>query len=178
MGAARRLRLLIEDLLALSRVEARARRWRPPIAGALLDGGPGKLRDTIEENGAEVTRSPLPKIEVEPSLIVQLFQNLIGNGIKFRGAETAEVHVAARREGREWVFSVRDNGIGIDPAEAEAIFAIFKRLPSGDPGHRHRSRDLQEDRRAPRRAHLGGVRARPRIDLLFHDPRAVITKNR
>jgi len=134
VGAARRLRRLIEDLLALTRVEARERRLEAASIDDLLEQALGDLRDTVEETGAAVTRSPLPKIEVEPSQIVQIFHNLIGNALKFRGPEPPKVHVAARREGGEWVFSVRDNGIGIDPAEAEAVFAIFKRLRTEIPG--------------------------------------------
>jgi PAS domain S-box-containing protein len=134
VGAARRLRRLIEDLLALTRVEARERRLEAASIDDLLEEALGNLRDTVEETGAAVTRSPLPKIEVEPSQIVQIFHNLIGNALKFRGQEPPKVHVAARREGREWVFSVRDNGIGIDPAELEAVFAIFKRLRTEVPG--------------------------------------------
>ena len=134
IGAAGRLRRLIEDLLALTRVESRERRLEAASIDDLLEETLGHLRDTIEEAGAAVTRSPLPKIEVEPSQIIQVFNNLIGNALKFRGPEPPKVHVAARREGREWIFSVRDNGIGIDPAEAEAVFAIFKRLRTEIPG--------------------------------------------
>jgi PAS domain S-box-containing protein len=134
IGAARRLRLLIEDLLALSRVESRERRTESTRLEDLLERALGNLQPVIEEHGAAVTRSPLPELEVEPSQIVQLFQNLLHNSIKFRSQEPPRVHVSARREGREWVFSVRDNGIGVDPAEAEAIFAIFKRLNSQIPG--------------------------------------------
>jgi PAS domain S-box-containing protein len=134
IGAARRLRLLIEDLLALSRVESRERRTESTRLEDLLEQALGNLQPLIEEHGAAVTRSPLPELEVEPSQIVQVFQNLLHNSIKFHGQEPPKAHVSARREGREWVFSVRDNGIGIDPAEVEAIFAIFKRLHSQIPG--------------------------------------------
>ncbi|HEY0511219.1 MAG TPA: ATP-binding protein [Thermoanaerobaculia bacterium] len=134
IGAARRLRLLIEDLLALSRVESRERRTEATRLEELLERALGNLREPIEESGAAVTRSPLPELEVEPTQIAQLFQNLLHNAIKFRGSEPPRVHVAARKEGGEWVFSVRDNGIGIDPAEAETVFVIFKRLHPDVPG--------------------------------------------
>jgi PAS domain S-box-containing protein len=133
-GAARRLRVLIEDLLALSRVDSRERRLEVASMDDLLETALGNLQGTIEETGAAVTRSPLPEIEVEPSQIVQVFHNIIGNALKFRGQEPPRVHVSARREGREWVFGVRDNGIGIDPAELEAVFALFKRLQTQIPG--------------------------------------------
>jgi len=134
VGAARRLRLLIDDLLTLSRVESRERRVETVAAEGLLDRALANLEDAIEESGAAVTHTPLPEVEAEPSLIVQLLQNLIANAIKFRGHETPRVHVAARRGPREWIFSVRDNGLGIDPADAESIFAIFKRLHPEIPG--------------------------------------------
>ncbi|MBW8878319.1 MAG: response regulator [Acidobacteria bacterium] len=133
-GAARRLRTLIDDLLSFSRFEGREQRSERVGAEALLAEALAHLEAAIEESGAVVTHSSLPEIEVDPVLIVQLFQNLIANGIKFRGPEAPRVHVAARREGREWVFSVRDNGIGLDPAEAEPIFAMFKRLHPEIPG--------------------------------------------
>ena len=134
IGAARRMRLLIEDLLALSRLDSRERQVETAGAGALLDRALEDLREEIEESGAEVTCSSLPEIEVEPSLIVQLFHNLVGNAVKFRRESPPRVEVAARRAPSEWVFSVRDNGIGIDAAEAESVFTIFKRLRPEIPG--------------------------------------------
>lgn len=134
IGAARRMRLLIEDLLALSRLDSRERQVEAAAAGVLLEQALENLQEEIQESGAEVTCSSLPEIEVEPSLIVQLFHNLVGNAIKFHGDEPPRVEVAARRAPREWVFSVRDNGVGIDAAEAESIFTIFKRLRPEIPG--------------------------------------------
>ena len=135
IAAARRLRSLIEDLLALSRLESREGRVEKASAEALLDRALESLRGLIEESGAEVTRGPLPEVEADPPLIVQLLQNLVQNALKFRGPEPPRVHVSARRGGpSEWVFSVRDNGRGIDPAEAESVFAIFKRLHPEVPG--------------------------------------------
>jgi signal transduction histidine kinase len=133
-GAARRLRMLIDGLLSFSRFEGRERRLEKVDAEALLAEALAQLASAIEESGAVVTHSPLPEIEADPSLIVQLFQNLIANGIKFHGPETPRVHLSARQEGREWVFAVRDNGIGLDPAEAESIFTLFKRLHPEIPG--------------------------------------------
>jgi chemotaxis family two-component system sensor kinase Cph1 len=115
-------------------VESRERRVETAGAGGLLDQALADLREAVEQSGAKVTRSPLPEIEAEPSQIVQVFQNLIGNALKFRGEAPPRIHVSARREGREWVFSVRDNGIGMDPAEAEQVFTLFKRLHPEIPG--------------------------------------------
>ncbi len=133
-GAARRLRTLIDDLLSFSRFEGREPRSERAGAETLLAAALAHLEAAIEESGAVVTHSPLPEIEADPVLIVQLFQNLIANAVKFRGPEAPRVHVAARREGREWVFTVRDNGIGLDPSEAEPIFTMFKRLHPEIPG--------------------------------------------
>jgi signal transduction histidine kinase len=134
IGAARRMRLLIEDLLALSRLDSRERQVETVGAGELLDRALENLQEEIQESGAEVSHCSLPEIEVEPSLIVQLFHNLVGNAVKFHGEEPPRVQVAARRAPHEWVFSVRDNGLGIDPAEAESVFTIFKRLHPEIPG--------------------------------------------
>ncbi|MEA2600121.1 MAG: hypothetical protein QOF89_1113 [Acidobacteriota bacterium] len=133
-GAARRLRTLIDDLLSFSRFEGREPRAEKASAESLLAEALAHLEAVIEESGAVVTHSSLPEIEGDPALITQLFQNLIVNGIKFHGAEPPRIHVSARGEGREWVFSVRDNGIGVDPAEGEAIFTMFRRLHPEIPG--------------------------------------------
>jgi chemotaxis family two-component system sensor kinase Cph1 len=87
------------------------------------------LRMTIEESNAEVTSDSLPTVMGDQTQLAQLFQNLISNAIKFQDEEkTPEVHVGAERQNGEWLFSVRDNGVGIDPQYAERIFVIFQRL--------------------------------------------------
>ena len=75
-----------------------------------------------------ISCDPLPSVTADGSQLVQLFQNLIGNAVKFRGEERPRIHVSARRNGGEWIFSVKDNGIGIDPRYFERIFMIFQRL--------------------------------------------------
>ena len=134
VSAARRLRVLIDDLLAFSRVESRERRSVKISADGLLDEALANLRAAVEESGAAITRSPLPVIEADPVQIVQLFQNLIGNALKVHGGEPPRIHVAAERRGGEQVFSVRDHGIGIAPADAESIFLLFRRLQPEVPG--------------------------------------------
>jgi light-regulated signal transduction histidine kinase (bacteriophytochrome) len=84
----------------------------------------------IAEERAEVTHDPLPEIAGDPGQLTQLLQNLVGNALKFHGAEPPVVHVAARRAGAEWIFEVRDNGVGIEPQYFERIFVIFQRLHS------------------------------------------------
>jgi chemotaxis family two-component system sensor kinase Cph1 len=87
------------------------------------------LRGAIEESGAVVTHDPLPVLTTDDSQLVQIFQNLVGNAVKYRGAEPPRVHVSARTNGhKECVFSVRDNGMGIDPQYFDRIFVIFQRL--------------------------------------------------
>ena len=80
------------------------------------------------ESGAVVTHGPLPAVMANETMLTQLFQNLIGNSIKYRSALTPEIHIAAARSAEGWLFSVRDNGLGIDPADAQFIFGMFKRL--------------------------------------------------
>jgi PAS domain S-box-containing protein len=125
---AKRMRALIHDLLAYARVGSQGKKLTPTDCDAVAERALGHLEAAIGESGAEVTRQTLPVVEGDESQLVQLFQNLIGNAIKFRGHQPPRVHVSARRNGHEWIFSVRDNGIGIDPQYAERIFVIFQRL--------------------------------------------------
>jgi light-regulated signal transduction histidine kinase (bacteriophytochrome) len=122
------MRRLINDLLAYSRAGRMAREPEPVSAELSVDSAIASLEVAIEERGAVVTRDPLPHVSGDPTQLAQLFQNLIGNAIKFRSDEPPRVHILARRNGTEWIFSVTDNGIGIDPQYAERIFAIFQRL--------------------------------------------------
>ncbi|HEX9137268.1 MAG TPA: ATP-binding protein, partial [Nitrospirota bacterium] len=93
-----------------------------------LEGVLSTLRLAIEENRAVVTHDALPKVTADPGQVGPLFQNLVSNAIKFHGAEPPRVHVSAERRNHEWLFSVRDNGIGVDPQYADRIFVIFQRL--------------------------------------------------
>jgi light-regulated signal transduction histidine kinase (bacteriophytochrome) len=86
------------------------------------------LSVAIQESGAVVTHQALPQIRCDVTQFTQLLQNLIGNAIKFHGKSRPEVHVSAEARDSEWVFSVRDNGIGIDPQHFDRIFTIFQRL--------------------------------------------------
>jgi two-component system, chemotaxis family, CheB/CheR fusion protein len=93
------------------------------------------LQAAIAESGAKVTSEPLPTVVAEQVMLGQVFQNLIANSIKYRSGETPRIEIAAQRDGEGWLFSVRDNGIGIDPQDAERIFGMFKRLHGPDiPG--------------------------------------------
>ena len=123
---------LINDLLAYSRVSTRGKGFEPTDCEAVLSQVLSNLQVAIEESGAAVTHDPLPVVMADDLQLAQLFQNLIANAIKFHGEEQPLVHVSAEQDGREWVFSVRDNGIGIDPQYFDRIFVIFQRLHNRD----------------------------------------------
>ncbi|PYP70949.1 MAG: hypothetical protein DMD36_05105 [Gemmatimonadetes bacterium] len=125
---AMRMQRLIEDLLAFSRVGTRAAALVPTDANAALDAALENLKAAAGEAGATLTRGPLPTVLADPVQLGQLFTNLVGNAVKFRGTEPPRVQIGAERDGTQWVFRVRDNGIGIDPQYFERIFVIFQRL--------------------------------------------------
>jgi light-regulated signal transduction histidine kinase (bacteriophytochrome) len=125
-----RMRKLINDLLTYSRVGTKGKELSPTDSEAVLAQSVNDLKVTIEENRALVTHDPLPTVMADNSQLEQLFQNLIGNAIKFRSSEPPRIHLSASRNGKGWVFSVRDNGIGIAPEYSERIFIIFQRLHS------------------------------------------------
>ncbi len=130
-NAAGRMKTLIDDLLAYSRV-GREVSEEETDCQAVFDDEMETLQLTIEEAGGVVTHDPLPRLRMDSSLFRQVIRNLTGNAIKYRGDEPPRVHVSAQREPGEWVFSVRDNGIGIDPQYSERIFGVFQRLHSRD----------------------------------------------
>ena len=124
-----RMQTLVRDLLAFSRVSTRGQPFVPTDCTAVLAVAVANLGIASHESGALITHDPLPVLMADPSQIAQLFQNLIGNGVKFRAAgRTPEIHVSAQRQDGGWRFSVRDNGIGIEPQYHERIFVIFQRL--------------------------------------------------
>lgn len=125
---ATRMQNLINDLLAYSRIGSRDHRLEPTDCQAILDAVLANLEVPISESGAVVTRDELPTIYADPGQLIQLFQNLISNAIKFRSDRKPEIHVSAKKQNREWIFAVSDNGIGIAPDYFERIFRIFQRL--------------------------------------------------
>ena len=132
VDGAMRMRNLIKDLLEYSRVGRKANPFAPVDCWGALQTALANLKTTIAEQQARVTNGPLPILPGDEQQLTQLFQNLIGNAIKFHGDRPPEVHVEAIRKEHEWVFTVRDNGIGIDPQYTERIFIIFQRLHSRD----------------------------------------------
>lgn len=128
VDGATRMQRLIQDLLAYSRVGTRGDVFEPvPLSGA-LERALANLKVTLAEAGAVITNDPLPTVQGDLSQLAQLFQNLVGNAIKFRRDEPPRVHISAQRQGGEWLISVSDNGIGIEAEYAERIFVIFQRL--------------------------------------------------
>jgi light-regulated signal transduction histidine kinase (bacteriophytochrome) len=128
VDGAKRMQILINDLLAFSRV---GRVVRDPVqvsCDAVLEQALANLSYTVEQTNAEVEADPLPRVSAEIPLLTTVFQNLISNALKFRGEETPRVRVTAHRDGDFWEFAIADNGIGIDAEYAERIFVIFQRL--------------------------------------------------
>jgi PAS domain S-box-containing protein len=126
-GAAR-MQTLLQDLLALSRVESKAKPFQPTDCENLLAQTLANLRLLIEQHGAVVTHDSLPTLPADETQLSQVFQNLIGNAIKFHGKKPPKIHIAAVRQGEEYLFTVSDDGIGFDPKQASRIFVIFQRL--------------------------------------------------
>ncbi|WP_170141133.1 sensor histidine kinase [Allonocardiopsis opalescens] len=124
---AKRMQKLINDLLAFSRV-GRTKNFVDVELDAVVRGAVRSLETAIEEAGAEITATGLPRVHGDPGLLTQLLFNLIGNAVKFRGEEPLRVRVTARRSGDEWLLTCEDNGIGIEPEYAERIFVVFQRL--------------------------------------------------
>ncbi len=132
IDGAERMMLLINDLLAFSRVGSQRKEVKKTDCSLILEELFQDLKLVIQENKASITHDPLPTIMSDELQVRQLFQNLIGNAIKFKGDKRPEIHVGVERENNEWKFSVRDNGIGIDLKQSDRIFVIFQRLHSRD----------------------------------------------
>jgi len=128
LSGAERMQKLIADLLEFSRVGSQSGDFRRMSAQSALDNAMDNLRSAIRETHALITADPLPKLNADSSQMAMLFQNLLGNAIKFRGANPPRIHVSARREPSQWVLSVRDTGLGIAPKYFDRIFDIFQRL--------------------------------------------------
>jgi light-regulated signal transduction histidine kinase (bacteriophytochrome) len=148
VDGAMRMQTLIDDLLGYSRVGSRGQVFEPVDLVALLKSVLANLTASIQKSGAEVSIGHLPTILADPTQMIQLFQNLISNAIKFRQEEAPRIHIAAKRievtnlskanpdsqsldsKCSSWMFSVQDNGIGMEPQYFERIFGIFQRLHS------------------------------------------------
>jgi len=125
---ASRMQRLITDLLALSRVGTQGKDFAPTDMNVLLTQVLQSMQVSVRESGASITADPLPTLNVDAGQLTQLLQNLLGNAIKFHGDRPPEIHLGAQQQDDAWLFSVRDNGLGIEPQYFERIFLIFQRL--------------------------------------------------
>src|SRR5688572_14887475 len=129
VGGVNRMHTLLNDMLAFSRVTQNQNKpFTQAHLDAVLQTALMNLELSIKESSAEVTASHLPEVLCDETQIAQVFQNLIGNAIKYKGSDPPKIDISAEERGDEWIISVRDNGIGIDPQYHERIFGIFKRL--------------------------------------------------
>jgi PAS domain S-box-containing protein len=129
VDGANRMQRLIQDLLAYSRVESKGRDLLDTSSEQALQQAMRYLRGAIEDSGALVTHDPLPHVLADEMQLTQLFQNIVGNAIKYQNPGVPKVHITAVKSGLDrWVFSVKDNGLGIDPQYFEKIFGMFQRL--------------------------------------------------
>ena len=128
VDAAARMKQLIEDLLAYSRVGTKGKDFKPVPLDRPLARAIGNLKAAIDESGAQVTHDPLPTLAADEVQLAQLFQNLMGNALKFRSASAPRIHIGASERSDLFELQVRDNGIGIEPQYFERIFMVFQRL--------------------------------------------------
>ncbi|MBK8050430.1 MAG: PAS domain S-box protein [Anaerolineales bacterium] len=139
VDGAKRMQRLIQDLLTLSRISTRPQTMRNIDCETVLAEALKNLQIVIEDSGASLTHAPLPVVYADQGQLVQLFQNLIGNALKFHGDTPPQVHIEAELEPGDgavepphWLFRISDNGIGIDPQYFDRIFEIFQRLHNRD----------------------------------------------
>ena len=132
VDGAKRMQTLLHDLLEYSRVGTRGKPFSLVNCEHIVEQAMANLKIAIEECGASVSYDVLPTIMGDEGQLVRLFQNLIGNAIKFRGEKAPQVHISAQRRDNTVTFSVKDNGIGIDPEHSQSIFDIFRRLHTSE----------------------------------------------
>jgi PAS domain S-box-containing protein len=128
VDGANRMQRLIQDLLAYSRIDSNAKNQQDTSSEDALARALLNLRVAIEDSSAQVTHDPLPTVVADKVQLTQLFQNLVGNAIKYQGEGAPLIHVSARKREEKFMFSIKDNGIGIDPKYFEKIFGMFQRL--------------------------------------------------
>jgi len=134
LDSARRMDVLINDLLTYMHVTSAGETVEPLPMESAIEASLLNLQTAIQESAAKITHDAMPVIRMARVHAQQIFQNLIGNALKYRSSAPPAVHVGARRDGTEWIFSVQDNGIGIEPQYQSQVFALFKRLDAGQSG--------------------------------------------
>ena len=122
------MKYLIDDLLEYSRVTSTAKEFKNIDLEKVLEKILSNLSMLIVENNVDVTHDSLPTIFADKNQMMQVLENLITNAIKFRSKKSPKIDVSAQRDEKEWIFAVKDNGIGINPKHQEQIFEVFKRL--------------------------------------------------
>jgi light-regulated signal transduction histidine kinase (bacteriophytochrome) len=125
---AKRMKQLIDDLLEYSRLTNRAKEFENTDLEKVLENVLSNLSILIVENNVTVTHDSLPTVLADENQMMQVFQNLITNAIKFRGVEPPKIDISAKKNEKEWIFAITDNGIGINPEHQKQIFEVFKRL--------------------------------------------------
>jgi light-regulated signal transduction histidine kinase (bacteriophytochrome) len=128
MDGGKRMHDLINNLLDYSRVDTQRDAFAPTDMNDVMSKALDLLKVPIEESKAEIVVDPLPNVMADTSQMIQLMQNLVGNAIKFRGDKEPKVHISSQDKGGHWLFSVQDDGIGIDPKDRDGIFQMFQRL--------------------------------------------------
>ncbi len=128
LDGARRLSALLEDLLSFTRITSGWQTYSACDCNTLVDETLRQFEDEITASKAEIQRERLPTIIADPSQMSQVFQNLVGNALKFRSKEPPRIRISVLRGRNEWVFSVKDNGVGIESDDLESVFNIFRRL--------------------------------------------------
>lgn len=189
------MELVIHDLLAYACTATRAETFGLVDCGAVLGVVLSNLGTEIEKSDAAITFDELTAVTGDKTQLIQLFQHLVGNALKYRSERPPHIHVSAKRiqeflglafndirmesaiqevhstAGKGWLFSVTDNGIGIDPLYLDRVFQTHQGLPADRKKiHRHGPRHVQKNRGAARRPHLGRFRAGPGFHVLFYDP--------
>ncbi len=131
-----RMQALVRDLLELSKVDSRRQAAAPVDAGAACRKALENLKTAVEDSAALITLEPLPVIVADEGQLIELFQNLLANAIKYRSERPPVVRISARRQGERWQFCVEDNGIGVHRENADRIFTMFRRAggSAGKPG--------------------------------------------
>jgi light-regulated signal transduction histidine kinase (bacteriophytochrome) len=132
VNGGKRMKMLIDDLLAYSRVDVQDKDFTPVDMNQVVKRVLEVLREAVEENKAEIELDPLPTVIAEESQMAQVIQNLVSNAIKFRGKESPRIRITATAGSGEWIFSVSDNGIGLSMEYADRIFQMFQRLHTRD----------------------------------------------
>ena len=132
VNGAARMKRLINNILDYARVQSRGGAFTPTDCNQLVGSVLADLQLAINETQAQVTIDRLPVVEADASQLQRVFENLIANALKFRREEPPRIHVSAERSDEDWVFTVQDNGIGIEEEYADRIFVIFERLHTED----------------------------------------------